>query len=72
MYEKKDKPVKGAIIIFTSPSTIACFFKNFDWDESYSAVVIGEATKVHLNNDMQSFTSDKQSIDACILKAKSL
>jgi uroporphyrinogen-III synthase len=44
-YDLVHKPLEGAVIIFTSPSTITCFFKNFDWDESYTAVVIGESTK---------------------------
>jgi len=40
-YSKDFQPKKGATIIFTSPSTIRCFFKNFEWDSSYSAVIIG-------------------------------
>ncbi len=38
-YTKEEKPKENAIIIFTSPSTIHCFLKNFDWDESYIAIV---------------------------------
>ncbi|MEA1880590.1 MAG: uroporphyrinogen-III synthase, partial [Campylobacterota bacterium] len=45
-HNKEQRPPKKSIIIFTSPSTIHCFLKNFDWDSSYVAVVIGEATKV--------------------------
>ena len=32
-YESKDKPLKNAIIIFTSPSSIHCFLENFEWNE---------------------------------------
>ena len=70
-YEKKEKPGKNAVIIFTSPSTIHCFLKNFEWDESYTAVVIGKATKRHLPIDARCEVSDVPNIDACILKAKS-
>ena len=71
-YDKKEKPAKNAIIIFTSPSTIHCFLKNFEWDESYTAVVIGEATKRHLPIHTRCEVSDTPNIDACILKAKSV
>jgi len=71
-YSNADKPEAGAIIIFTSPSTIHCFFKNFAWDESYTAVVIGEATKVHLGKDIRVFVADKPLISSCIAKAKEI
>ena len=71
-YEKKEKPGKNAIIIFTSPSTIHCFLKNFEWDESYIAVVIGEATKVHLPPHARYEVADEPIIHACITKAKQL
>ncbi len=47
-YTKESQPQKGAIIIFTSPSTIRCFFKSFKWDSSYRAAIIGKATKKEL------------------------
>ena len=71
-YEEKDKPVNGAIIIFTSPSTIHCFFRNFEWDESYRSVIIGDATKEHLTSNVKYVVSDIPSIDACIAKAKAI
>jgi len=71
-YEKKEKPVKNAIIIFTSPSTIHCFLKNFEWDESYTAVVIGEATKVHLPTHARYEVADRPLIEACIIKANQI
>ncbi|PTB83570.1 uroporphyrinogen-III synthase [Sulfurovum lithotrophicum] len=69
-YEDAEKPVKDAIIIFTSPSTIHCFFKNFSWDASYTAVVIGEATKKHLPQNVRYEVAEEATIDACVLKAK--
>ncbi|WP_309495378.1 uroporphyrinogen-III synthase [Sulfurovum sp.] len=71
-YGKKEKPSKNAIIIFTSPSTIHCFLKNFEWEESYTAVVIGEATKVHLPTHARYEVADRPLIDACITKANQI
>jgi uroporphyrinogen-III synthase len=71
-YEKKEKPGKNAIIIFTSPSTIHCFLKNFEWDESYTAVVIGEATKEHLPSNAYYVVADTPLIDACITKSRQI
>jgi len=71
-YDKTKKPSKDAIIIFTSPSTIRCFFKSFDWDESYTAVVIGEATKKHLPSYVCVEVAASPQIEACVSKAKEL
>ena len=71
-YEEKEKPSKNAVIIFTSPSTIHCFLKNFQWDESYTAVIIGETTKQHLPTYIRYEVADKPLISACIKKAKEL
>jgi uroporphyrinogen-III synthase len=71
-YDLKDKPVKGAIILFTSPSTIHCFLKNFQWDESYIAVVIGKSTKVHLPSNCRYEVAEEPLIVSCILKAQTL
>ena len=71
-YEKKDAPRKNAIIIFTSPSTIQCFLKNFSWDKSYTAIVIGASTKNHLPQNVRYEVAKEATIDACIAKAKEL
>ncbi len=68
-YTKKHKPKENAIIIFTSPSTINCFFKNFEWDSSYTAVLIGNATKEHLPNYCKFVVADEPLINSCIRKA---
>lgn len=78
MYETKckksneNKPCKNAVIIFTSPSTVECFFENFAWDESYKAVCIGEVTAKYLPSSIKPYISEKQSISECICLAKSL
>jgi uroporphyrinogen-III synthase len=71
-YKKEDAPQKGAIIIFTSPSTIRCFFQQFAWDESYTAVVIGSSTKVHLPSEVAYVVAKKPLISACIKKAQEI
>jgi uroporphyrinogen-III synthase len=69
-YDKR--PKQNAIIIFTSPSTIDCFFKNFIWDDSYRAVVIGESTKKYLPRGMRVYVSDEPLISSCVAKAKEI
>lgn len=71
-YKQKDKPKKNAIIIFTSPSTIKCFFKNFSWDTSYWAILIGKATQKHLPKGCKFEVADEPLINSCIKKAKEI
>jgi uroporphyrinogen-III synthase len=71
-YRQEDRPPNSAIIIFTSPSTIHCFLKNFSWNDTYKAVVIGKSTKAHLPLDAKCFVADSPSIEACISKAKEI
>ncbi|MCK5853978.1 MAG: uroporphyrinogen-III synthase, partial [Sulfurovaceae bacterium] len=71
-YLQSEKPKENAIIIFTSPSTINCFFKNFKWESSYQAVLIGHATKEHLPSACRYEVADEPLIDACIKKAKEM
>ncbi len=71
-YVPEDKPEEGSIIIFTSPSTIRCFLDNFGWDASYTAVVIGEATKAHLPEGTRCFVASEPMIDTCVEKALEL
>jgi len=68
-YSKEDKPKENAIIIFTSPSTIKCFFENFSWNDSYIAILIGKATKEHLPKECSFEIADEPLIDSCIKKA---
>jgi len=69
-YTIEKEPITNAVIIFTSPSTIKCFFKNFNWSESYTAVLIGTATKEHLPKKCKFVVADKPLITSCIKKAK--
>jgi len=71
-YSKNEKPKKNAVIIFTSPSTIKCFFENFEWDNSYVAVLIGNATKEHLPSYCKFVVADEPLIDVCVRKAQEI
>ncbi len=68
-YNIDSKPPKSSIIIFTSPSTIKCFLENFEWSDSYMAIVIGNATKVHLPPNSKYLVADEPLISSCIKKA---
>jgi len=71
-YPTDARPREGAIIVFTSPSTIHCFQKQFGWDESYTAVVIGQATLEHLPEGADYAVAPTPLIDACVQTAKML
>ncbi|MFT7878771.1 MAG: hypothetical protein ABXS91_00100 [Sulfurimonas sp.] len=69
-YTSDQSPAKDTVIIFTSPSTIRCFFENFEWDESYRAVVIGNAIQKHLPARVEYLVADEPSFAVCIDKAR--
>jgi len=72
-YEEKIVLPKNSVIIFSSPSTLACFFKNIsDWDESYKAVSIGKTTAQYFPNHIQPFISETTSLESCVQKAQEL
>ena len=64
------KPEKNSCIIFSSPSTIKCFFKCFPWDESYKAVVIGKVTASYMPKGIDYAFSTNTNIKSCIEKCK--
>lgn len=63
---------KGSMIIFTAPSTIDCFLKNANWDESYTAIAIGNTTANHFPEYITPYIAATTSIDACVRKALEL
>lgn len=72
-YEEKIILPKDSVIIFSSPSTLACFFKNIsDWDESYKAVSIGKTTAQYFPNHIKPFISETTSLESCVEKALEL
>lgn len=64
--ENLEKPPKNSCIVFSSPSTIECFFKCFSWDDSYKAVVIGIKSASYFPKEIPYVMSDIQNINACI------
>lgn len=68
-FKKKITLPKKSVIIFSSPSTIECFLKNADWDESYRAVCIGHTTKNYFPSYITPVVSETTSLDSCVKKA---
>ncbi|BCD60645.1 MULTISPECIES: uroporphyrinogen-III synthase [unclassified Nitratiruptor] len=66
------KPEPGSVIIFSSPSTVECFFRCFAWDDSYKAVVIGKQTAQALPKEISYVMAEKKSLVSCVETAKTL
>jgi len=71
-YPSEKAPEKGALLIFTSPSTVHCFIKNFAWNTSYQAIAIGKKTAAVLPLHVNVFLPEKQTIASCIDLAKQI
>ncbi len=71
-YSKNCAPKEGSVIIFTSPSTIECFFRSFDWDSSYKALCIGKVTAKAMPLHVKYKLCEKQTIPSCIESAKKI
>jgi len=71
-YPLSQMPPKNSKLIFTSPSTVKCFLKNFTWDESYKAIVIGTKTAAALPLHVKAFIAPEQSIASCLSLAKAI
>lgn len=68
-FNKKIKLPENSTIIFSSPSTIECFFKNISWDESFKAVSIGNTTAKYFPKNITPVISDTTSLESCVKKA---
>ncbi|UPT77186.1 uroporphyrinogen-III synthase [Sulfurovum sp. XGS-02] len=67
--DKKITLPKNSTIIFSSPSTIECFFKNISWDESFKAISIGKTTAQYFPQNITPVISDTSSLESCVKKA---
>lgn len=67
--KKKKRLPKGASIIFSSPSTIECFFKNMEWDESFKAIAIGKTTASYFPAEITPSIAQTTSLESCVKKA---
>ncbi len=63
---------KDSTIIFSSPSTIECFFKSYNWDESFKAIAFGRITANYLPKEIKVYIAKNTSLKDCILVAKEL
>lgn len=70
--ESNKKLEENSIFIFTSPSSVQCFFKNYEWHDSYKAVTIGQTTAKYLPFEINYVISPKTSIEECIKQALKL
>ena len=71
-YEESRRPENGAVLIFTAPSIVRCFFENFDWDASWQAIAIGEKTAQAFPAGVQPRLSPTTSIDEAIRFSRTL
>jgi uroporphyrinogen-III synthase len=61
---------ENSVFIFTSPSSIECFFNQYSWKDSYKAIVIGKTTAFYLPKGIEYTISSTTSIDECVNLAK--
>lgn len=57
---------KNSTIIFTSPSSVECFFQKYSWDDSFKAISIGRTTALYLPENIKCEISSITSVEECI------
>ena len=62
----------NSVFIFTSPSSVECFFNQYSWNDSYKAIVIGKTTAKYLPKNINYTISSQTAIDECINLAKQI
>ena len=65
---KQEKKVldKNSTIIFTSPSSVECFFKKYSWEDSFKAIAIGRTTAMYLPKNIKCEISSITSVEECV------
>lgn len=58
----KQKPPKGSILLFTSPSAYKFFIQNFSWESSYTAIALGKTTYQSFDSEISKEISSLQDI----------
>ena len=61
-----------SIIIFTSPSSVECFFRTYTWNKSNKAIVIGKTTAKYFPKNIKYLISSISSIQECIKLAENM
>jgi len=67
-----ETPQNGSTIIFSSPSTVKCFFARYSWDASWKAVSIGKTTSSFIPPGIEYKLSQEQNLASAVECAKSL
>ncbi|WP_188108576.1 uroporphyrinogen-III synthase [Sulfurimonas lithotrophica] len=68
-YKKKIDLPDDSIIIFSSPSTVKCFFKNVQWKDTFKAISIGNTTKKSFPQNIIPIVSNNTTLQSCVQKA---
>ena len=63
---------EDAILIFTSPFTIECFMKFYEFKSSYKVIAIGKTTAAALPKNVNYVMPDTPNVDACVTLARKL
>jgi len=63
---------EDAILIFTSPFTIACFMRFYQFKNSYRVIAIGKTTASALPESVNYVMPDTPNVDACVSLAMEL
>ncbi|WP_233709207.1 uroporphyrinogen-III synthase [Helicobacter suis] len=77
VYESKplkltDKPKPHSVLIFSAPSAYKIFCYCFSWDNSYTAIALGESTFETFGPNIHALKSPKPRLQDCITLAKTL
>ena len=57
---------KNSTIIFTSPSSVECFFRKYSWEDSFKAIAIGKTTALYLPKNIKCEISSLTSVEECV------
>ncbi len=68
----KEKIEDDAVLIFTSPFTIACFLDFYVFKPTHKVIAIGKTTESALPEGLQVYLPEKTSVDSCVKLAEEL
>lgn len=61
-----------AVLIFTSPFTIACFLDFYSFKSTHMVIAIGKTTQTALPKGLQVYLPEKTSVESCVRLAQKL
>jgi len=59
-------PEPGSVIVFSSPSTVRCFFSCFKWKKDYKAVALGKKTASYIPAGIEVHLSPGRTFKECL------